>query len=513
MEPVIWGLVVILALAGGAAAGFWYCGYQERKRTLSAKSEAERVLEQARTEAGELAVKARDEALTVRNEAEKEIERRRRAANDAAADEDARLRRRNTELDHKHDQLEERSRRLDQRQGRLDKLQADLSKLEEDRQRELQRITNLTQEEARQIYLDQVAMGCRQDAARLIREIESRAREEGEREARQIIGAAIQRCAAEQVADSTVSTVELPSDEMKGRIIGRGGRNIRAIENITGVDLVVDDTPEAVTISCFDPVRREIARLALTQLVQDGRIHPTRIERLVEKAREEVEQVMEQAGQEAAFQVGIHGLHPELIKVLGRLRFRTSYGQNVLNHSVETSLIAGMMAGELGADQQLAKLGGLLHDIGKATDHEVDGPHAAIGGDVARRFNMPPMVLNCIVAHHGEEEPQCLEAILVEAADAISGARPGARREALETYVKRVKSLEELAGSFKGVAQSYAIQAGREVRIIVRPEEVDDLASIDLAKEVAKSVEENLQYPGQIKVTVIRETRAVDYAR
>jgi len=305
----------------------------------------------------------------------------------------------------------------------------------------------------------------------------------------------------------------LPTDEMKGRIIGRGGRNIRAIESITGVDLVVDDTPEAVTISSFDPIRREIARLALSQLVQDGRIHPARVEKLVEKAREEVEDQIAQAGQEAAYQVGIHGLHPELLKHLGRLRYRTSYGQNVLNHSVETALLAGMMAGEMGADIQLAKLGGLLHDIGKATDHEVDGPHAAIGGDVARRFNMPPLVLNCIVAHHGEEEPQCLEAILVGAADAISGARPGARREDLETYIKRVRALEDLANSFKGVSQSYAIQAGREVRIVVKPEEIDDLASIELAKDVARSVEENLQYPGQIKVTIIRETRAVDYAR
>jgi len=509
MQTAIWIIAVLLALAIGVAAGSWYCRYQMRKRVLLAQEEAERLLDQARTEARETVLRARDEALAIRNEAEQEAEKRRRVADEY----DERLRRRSEALDHKQEALEERTRKLDQRQSRLDKQANELAKLEEERQRELQRIANLTQEEARQIYLERVAESCRQDAARLIREIEAKAREEAEREARQIIGLAIQRCASEQVADATVSSVELPSDEMKGRIIGRGGRNIRAIENITGVDLVVDDTPEAITISSFDPIRREVARLALTQLVQDGRIHPSRIERLVEKAREEVEEVIEQAGQEAAYQVGIHGLHPELIKILGRLRFRTSYGQNVLNHSIETALIAGMMAGELGADIQLAKLGGLLHDIGKATDHEMDGPHAAIGGDLARRFNMPPMVINCIAAHHGEEEPQCLEAILVESADAISGARPGARREALETYVKRVRALEELANSFKGVSQSYAIQAGREIRIVVRPEEIDDLAAIELAKQVAKSVEENLQYPGQIKVTVIRETRAVDYAR
>ncbi|NPV10080.1 MAG: ribonuclease Y [Anaerolineae bacterium] len=506
---VAWIAVTVAALLGGVAAGYWYCRYRARQRAITAQDEAERILETARAEAREIVLRARDEALAIRDEAEKEEQKARRELQAY----DDRLRRRSESLDQKQEALEERSRRLDQRQSRLDKQASELSRLEEERQRELQRIANLTQEEARQIYLEQVAEGCRQDAARLIREIEAQAREEAEREARQIIGLAIQRCAADQVADSTVASVELPSDDMKGRIIGRGGRNIRAIESITGVDLVVDDTPEAVTISSFDPVRREIARLALQQLVQDGRIHPARIERLVEKAREEVEEQIEQAGQEAAYQVGIHGLHPELLKCLGRLRFRTSYGQNVLNHSVETALLAGMMAGELGADVQLAKLGGLLHDIGKATDHEVDGPHAAIGGDIARRFNMPPLVLNCILAHHGEEEPQCLEAILVEAADAISGARPGARREALETYIKRVRALEDLANSFKGVAQSYAIQAGREVRIVVKPEEVDDLAAIELAKDVARSVEENLQYPGQIKVTIIRETRAVDYAR
>ena len=509
MQTAIWVLISLAALLLGVAAGFWYSRYRSRQRATQAQEEAERILDAARAEAREIVLHARDEALAIRDRAERDEQQVR---SELQAYEE-RLRRRSEALDHKQESLEERSRKLDQRQSRLDKQANELSRLEEERQKELQRIANLTPEEARQLYLDQVAESCRQDAARMIREIEAQAREEADQKAREIIGLAIQRLAADQVADATVSTVELPSDEMKGRIIGRGGRNIRAIESITGVDLVVDDTPEAVTISSFDPVRREVARLALAQLVQDGRIHPTRIERLVEKAREEVEEVMEQAGQEAAYEVGIHGLHPELIKTLGRLRFRTSYGQNVLTHSVETALLAGVMAADLGADVQLAKVGGLLHDVGKAADHEMEGPHAAIGVEMARRFNLPPMLLNCIEAHHGEEEAQCLEAILVAAADAISGARPGARREALETYIKRVRALEDLANSFKGVAQSYAIQAGREVRIIVRPEEIDDLASIQLAKEVAKSVEENLQYPGQIKVTVIRETRAVDYAR
>jgi len=509
MNPVVYIAIALAALICGVAAGFWYAGYRARQRRAAAQEEAEAVLLQARTEAREIVLHARDEALAIRDRAEAEEHQVREELHAYGE----RLRKRSMSLDRKQESLEERSRRLDRRQSQLDEREKQIAKLEEQQQQELQRIANLTEEEARQVYLQQVAESCRQDAARLIREIEAEARAEAERRARYVVGLAIQRCAAEQVADTTVSTVELPSDEMKGRIIGRGGRNIRAIESITGVDLVVDDTPEAVTISSFDPVRREIARLALTQLVQDGRIHPARIERLVERAREEVEKVIQQAGEEATYEVGVHGLHPELIKIIGRLKFRTSYGQNMLNHSIETALLAGMMAAEVGADVQLAKMGGLLHDIGKSADHEVEGPHAAIGADMARRFNLPEMLVNCIAAHHGEVEPECLEAILVEAADAISGARPGARREALETYIKRVRALEELANSFPGVSQSYAIQAGREVRIIVRPEDVDDLACIELAKKVASSVEENLEYPGQIKVTVVRETRAVDYAR
>jgi ribonuclease Y len=324
---------------------------------------------------------------------------------------------------------------------------------------------------------------------------------------------AIQRIASEQVAETTISSVELPSDEMKGRIIGRQGRNIRAIEQATGVDLIVDDTPEAVIISSFDPVRREVARLALSKLVVDGRIHPARIEKEVQKAQEEVDQAMWEAGEQALYDTGLQGLHPEIIKLLGRLKFRTSYGQNQLYHAVETSHLAGIVAAELGADVRTAKLGGLLHDLGKAVTHEVEGPHAVVGADIARRYGIPPKVVNCIASHHHEIEQESLEAIIVEAADAVSGARPGARREALETYLKRVTALEDLANSFEGVEQSFAIQAGREIRIVVRPNVVDDLGAIALSRDIAKKVEDTLEYPGQIKVTVIRETRSVDFAK
>jgi ribonuclease Y len=416
-------------------------------------------------------------------------------------------------LDERQEQIDKRERTLSQRQSALDKRQNQLEKLEKERLTELERVANMSQDEAKVLLLQTVEQESRQDMARVIREVEAEAREEGDRRAREIVTTAIQRIASDQVAEVVVSTVPLPSDEMKGRIIGRQGRNIRALENATGVDLVVDDTPEAVLLSCFDPVRREIARVALNKLILDGRIHPARIEKVVAKARDEVSQVIREAGEEAAMDAGVPGLHPEIIKLLGRLKFRTSYGQNQLSHAVETAHLAGILAAELGADVQFAKAGALLHDLGKAVDHEVEGPHALIGADIARRYGVPPAVVNTIAAHHGEAEGESLEAILVESADAISGARPGARREALETYVKRVKALEDIANTFEGVEESYAIQAGREIRIIVKPDQIDDLAAIQLSKNVAKAVEENLQYPGQIKVTVIRETRAVDFAK
>jgi ribonuclease Y len=380
---------------------------------------------------------------------------------------------------------------------------------------ELRRISGLSQEEAQAILLREVEEEARKDMARIVRQIESEAKAEGERRARKIVAVAIQRVATDQVAETVVSAVPLPGEDMKGRIIGRQGRNIRAFENATGIDVIVDDTPEAIILSGFDPVRREIARVAMSKLITDGRIHPARIEKTVGKAREEVEQTVIEEGERAALEAGVHGLHPEIIRMLGRLRFRTSYGQNQHQHAVECSHIAGMLAAELGADVRVAKEGALLHDIGKAVDHEVEGPHALIGADIAKRCGVHPKIVNIIASHHHEveQEADSIEAVIVEVADAISGARPGARRESLETYVKRIKALEEVADSFGGVSESYAIQAGREIRIIVKPEEIDDYAAINLSKDIARKVEESLQYPGQIKVTVIRETRAVDYAK
>jgi ribonuclease Y len=378
---------------------------------------------------------------------------------------------------------------------------------------ELQRVAGLTQEQATQLLLDKVEADARQDMARVIREVEAEARAEGERRARKIIAIAIQRIATDQVSETVVSAVPLPNDDIKGRIIGRQGRNIRAFENATGIDVIVDDSPEAIILSGFDPVRREVARVAMSKLITDGRIHPGRIEKIVEKAQEEVDHDIMEAGEQAALEAGVPGLRPEILKLLGRLKYRTSYGQNQYQHSLESAHIAGILAAELGADVRLAKTGGLLHDIGKAVDHEVEGPHAAIGADLAKRHGLSQQIVDVIAAHHQEAESESLEAIIVAVADAISGARPGARRESLENYVKRVTALEEVANSFKGVSESFAIQAGREIRILVRPEEIDDYAAITLSKDIARRVEDSLQYPGQIKVTVIRETRAVDYAK
>ncbi|MDL2225437.1 ribonuclease Y, partial [Eubacteriales bacterium OttesenSCG-928-M02] len=378
---------------------------------------------------------------------------------------------------------------------------------------DLERLSGMSRDEAKDLLLKNIEQSVRHDAAVLIREIEQEARDEGEKKAKNIIGLAIQRCAADHVAESTVSVVQLPNDEMKGRIIGREGRNIRALEQATGIDLIIDDTPEAVILSGFDPVRREVARLVLERLIADGRIHPARIEEMVEKAQKEVNQIIREAGEQAVFETNIHGLHPELVRILGRLKYRTSYGQNVLKHSIEVSHIAGLMAGEMGADITLCKRAGLLHDIGKAVDHEVEGPHVQIGVDLARRYKESEAVIHCIAAHHGDVEPQTLEAMLVQASDAVSAARPGARRESIENYIKRLTTLEDIANSFAGVDKSYAIQAGREVRIMVKPEDVTDDGAIVVARDIAKRIEEELDYPGQIKVNVIRETRIVDYAK
>ena len=510
MERMIVAIIaVVIGLAIGAVAGYYFFRYRSRLLLEGAEQRAERTIAEAETKAKETLFQAREEVIKQKNEAEREIKQRER---DLRQEENLLQRRRNR-LDERFEQLDKRDRQLSQRQSSLDKRYNQLETLEQERLTELERVANMSQGEAKDLLLQTVEQDARQDMARLIREVEAEAQEEGDRRAREIVTMAIQRIASDQVSEVAVSTVPLPSDDMKGRIIGRQGRNIRALENATGVDLVVDDTPEAVLLSCFDPVRREVARVALTKLILDGRIHPARIEKVVTKARDEVNQVIREAGEQAAIDAGVPGLHPEILKLLGRLKFRTSYGQNQLAHAVETAHLARILALELGANAQVAKAGALLHDLGKAVDHEVDGPHALIGADIAKRYGVSPAVINCIASHHAEAESESLEAVIVEAADAISGARPGARRESLETYVKRIKALEEVAGSFDGVAESYAIQAGREIRIIVKPEQVDDLAAIQLSKNVAKAVEENLQYPGQIKVTVIRETRAVDFAK
>mgnify|MGYP000542520347 CR=1 FL=1 len=513
-------LEVLLALAAGFGAGYWLGFRRHRQKVEAQQRELElnlrdieqhkaRVLQEAEAQAKEVIFKAKDESIKIRDEAEAEAERR-------MADlikEDQRLARRREDLDRKIEQNDQRRVQLDKRQSNLDKREAELNKLQDKRLAEIQRVAAMTQEEARALLIAEVEKEARGDMARTIRQIEEEARAEGERRARNIIALAIQRVASEHVSEITVSVVPLPSDEMKGRIIGRNGRNIRAFEQAAGVDVIVDDTPEAVTISSFDPVRREVAKRALAKLVVDGRIHPAHIEKLVSDAQKEVETVIREAGEQAAFEAGVPGLHPEILRLLGRLKFRTSYGQNQHAHAIETALLAGAIAAELGADVALAKAGGLLHDIGKALDHEVEGTHAAIGAEYAKRYGVHAKIVNIIASHHHEVEQQSVEAIIAEAADAISGARPGARRESLDQYIKRVRGLEEIANSFEGVQQSFALQAGREVRIIVSPERVDDLAALQLSKNIARKIEETMTYPGQIRVTVIRETRATEFAK
>jgi ribonuclease Y len=425
-----------------------------------------------------------------------------------------RLQQREEIYDRKIEVLEGRDRKLNTKERQLDQIREEIEKIKQQQLSELERTAQMTEEQAKNLLLARIENQARNDAAQRIRIIEEQAREEANARAREIITLAIQRCASDQVAEAVVSVVPLPNDEMKGRIIGREGRNIRALEAATGIDLIIDDTPEAVILSGFDPVRREVARIALTKLILDGRIHPARIEDVVAKARQEVDIVIREAGESAALDANVHGLQPDLLRILGRLRFRTSYGQNVLAHSVEVAILAATMAHELGADVNVCKTAALLHDMGKAIDQEVEGPHAVIGGEIARRFGKSPKIIHAMVAHHASEtEPQTLEAAIVQAADAISAARPGARRETVDLYIKRLEALEYIANSFTGVEKSFAIQAGREVRIIVKPEEVDEYAAARLASDIAHKIEENLDYPGQIKVCVVRETRSVDYAR
>ncbi len=505
-------LGIVLAVAGlvlGAVVGFAVRHILASRQVMEEKAKANELMTAAESRARQIEIQAKDSALKLRDGAEEEI-RRRRA--DLSAEEE-RLQRRRTEVDRRMERQEQREQLLNKRQSALDRRANDLEKVHAERLVELQKVAGMTVDEARGILLAEVEKESRADMARTIRQIEDEARNEGERRARELVADAIQRVASEHVSEVAVSVVPLPSEEMKGRIIGRNGRNIRAFEQAAGVDVIVDDTPEAVTISSFDPVRREVSRRALAKLILDGRIHPAHIEKVLEDSRKEVDKVIMEEGEKASFEAGVPGLHPEILKKLGTLKFRTSYGQDQHSHAIETALLAGVIASELGADVAAAKAGGLLHDLGKAMDHEVEGTHAMIGAEFIKRYGVPDKIVSIVSSHHHESEQESVEAVIVEAADAISGARPGARRENLEQYVKRIRTLEDIATSFEGVEEAYALQAGREVRIIVRPENLDDLASVRLARDVARKIEEGLQYPGQIKVTVIRETRAVDYAK
>lgn len=506
-------IIGVAALLAGCVGGYFTRKYTAEAKISSAEEEARRIIRDAEKvsegKKREALVEAKDEIFAMRNEAEREIKNRRSELQRF----ERRLLQREEQIDNRSENLEKRERALSSRESEIQAMREEVERLLAEQKLRLEKVAGLSKEEAKQLLLSQVEEETKREAAQIIKKMELRVREEAERKAKHIIANAIQRCASDHVAETTVSVVPLPNDEMKGRIIGREGRNIRTFETLTGINLIIDDTPEAVILSSFDPVRREIARLTLERLIADGRIQPARIEEMYEKAKAEVEAEIKELGEQAVFEVGLHGVNHELMKVLGRLKYRTSYGQNVLKHSLEVAHLAGLMAAELGTDIKLAKRAGLLHDIGKAIDHEVEGSHAIIGAELAKRLKESDAIVHAIEAHHGEVETQTIEAVLVQAADAISAARPGARRETLESYIKRLEKLETIADSFEGVESSYALQAGREIRVMVKSDVIDDLGCVTLSREIARQIEDELEYPGQIKITVVREKRVVDYAK
>ncbi len=513
MEYVIFAIVVIVVAALCFFLGITYRKRISEREISSAEEEATRIINEAiktgESKQREAMLEAKETIHKERTEYEREVKERRAELQK----QERRLQQKEETLDKKTDSIEKKSETLNKKISEADALREEIKLIKHSELEMLEKISGYSQEEAKDYLLKEIEAEVVHDKAMKIKELEARYKEEADQKAREYITLAIQRCAADHVAEATVSVVPLPNDEMKGRVIGREGRNIRTIETLTGVDLIIDDTPEAITVSCFDPIRREIARVALEKLIQDGRIHPTRIEDCVEKARRDVDAVIKSEGERAIFETGVHGLHPELIKLLGRQKFRTSYGQNVLNHSIEVSHIAGLLASELGVDVTMAKRAGLLHDLGKSVDHEMEGSHVQLGVELARRYKESPDVIHAIEAHHGDVETRTIIACLVQAADAISAARPGARRENVENYIRRLEQLEELTNSYPGVDKAYAIQAGREVRIMVKPEEVSEDNMILMARDIAQKIENELEYPGQIKVNIIRETKAVDYAK
>lgn len=513
MEYIYCAIAAVVGIIIGALIGYLIRRSIAEKEIGSAEAEADRIRLEAKRDAEaskkEALVEAKEEAIRVKNEADRELKERRAEVQRL----ERRVQQKEENVDKKSDNLDKKDELLTAKIKENEERAASLESMKAEQSEVLQRISQMSVEEARASLLARVEQEARHDMAVKLSEVEQEYKDTAEEKARNIVALAIQRCAADSVAEATVSVVDLPSDEMKGRIIGREGRNIRAIETMTGVDLIIDDTPEAITVSCFDPVRREVARLTLEKLIADGRIHPSRIEEMVEKSRKEVDSVIKKAGEQAVIETGVHGLSHELIRLLGRLKFRTSYGQNVLRHSIEVSHIAGMIASELGVDPVLARRAGLLHDIGKAMTHEIDGSHVQIGVDIARKYKESKDVIHAIEAHHGDVEAQTVIAVIIQAADAVSAARPGARRENLESYIKRLQKLEEIANSFNGIEKSFAIQAGREVRIMVKPESVSDDDMVFLARDIAKKIESELEYPGQIKVNLIRETRSFEYAK